>query len=66
MKKKKVMKIFSVKNLYTGSIFLDNLIVHYDMTRFAGMGIIVVCPPGWRVKFLAGRTARATAETAHE
>ena len=36
------------------------------MTRFASMGIIVVRPPGCRVKFLAERAARATAEIAHE
>ena len=36
------------------------------MTWFASMGIIVVRPPGCRVKFLAERVARATAEIAHE
>ena len=36
------------------------------MTRFASMGIIVVRSPGCRVKFLAERAARATAEIAHE
>ena len=36
------------------------------MTQFASMGIIVVRPPGCRVKFLAERAARATAEIAHE
>ena len=36
------------------------------MTRFASMGIIVVRAPGCRVKFLAERAARATAEIAHE
>lgn len=36
------------------------------MTRFASMGIIVVRPPGCRVKFLAESAARATAEIAHE
>ena len=36
------------------------------MTRFASMGIIVVRSPGCRVKFLAERAARATAEIAYE
>ena len=31
--------------------FSDNFILHFDVTRFTGMGIIVVRPPWVRCKF---------------
>ena len=42
---KKSRKFYRVLYSNTGSIFLDNFILHYDKFRFAGMGIIVVPPP---------------------
>lgn len=42
---KRSRKFYRVLYSYTGSIFLDNFILHCDKVRLPGMGIIVVRPP---------------------